>query len=674
MTRRLLLALFLSILSLPAFADANLQLGTQLPDQGHLDPYVVNSDFPFSVSLYNYGPDVARNVRVTFNVPPGLPIRTLSQNCDVTHLPVVCTVGDMAVTQPHQNALGFTLTITLPSKSTSLTFGAMVSSDTPNPFPLFTSLSRTISVVDAAWLYVHNEVSPQRADPGTTTVAKTDVMNFVPSVPQDIHMHYEATNETIESIDAPAGWTCSINGGATADCVAQSLDNNCRCSRTINVTLRLKNDRAGGTATLKTSASSSLPPFTPLPPEATSSTEIYRWIVVRSTADAGDGSLRAAIDEANRGCSEPCKIAFEIPAPVPEAGWFTIAPSTPLPPITAPRVFVDAKTQSAFTGDTNPAGPEIAIDGHGTASGFGLESRSSCEGIIEGFAIGNVADYGMAMTSPARCQSSTTVDQHRVAHNYIGVDPAGMVAAPNQRGLLFDNASYGIAEVSDNVISGNFFSGLWSLRGDIGVHRNLIGTAADGKTPLANGRSGIFLGPLVTSAEVLGNTISFNFEMGVAVARGAQLVDIRQNSMRDNGGLGIDIGLDGPNAPVADDHLTQGNAPTLLSAVYDPVTKSTAITLTISTTATALYGNAVYIELYSNDKPDGDGEKWITESYVTNPNGETSTINFPGDLRGKWINATAMRVHFLAAKPLNPEFFAGGDATTSEFGNAVLAQ
>lgn len=671
MTRRLLLALFLSFLSLSAFAGADLQLFTPLPPNQALGPFVVNSDFSLSVSLYNYGPDVARNVRVTFNVPPGLPIRTLSQNCDVTHLPVVCTVGDMAVTQPLQNPLGFYLIFTLPSKSRSLTFGVTVSSDTPDPFPLNTSLSRTFDVVEVAWLVAHNVVSLQRADPGTTTVARTDVVNFVPSVPQDIHMHYEATNETIESIEAPSRWSCSINGGTTADCVAQSLDNNCRCSGTINVTLRLKNDRAGGTATLKTSASSSLPPYSPLSPEATSSTEIYRWIVVSSTADAGDGSLRAAIDEANRGCSEPCKIAFEIPAPVPEAGWFTIAPSTPLPPITALRVFVDAKTQSAFTGDTNPAGPEIAIDGHATASGFGLESRSGCEGIIEGFSIGNVTDYGIAMTSSAPCQSTTTVDQHRVAHNYIGVDPAGMVAAPNQRGLLIDNAG---AEIADNVISGNVFSGLWSWRSALGVHRNLIGTAADGKTPLPNGRSGIFLGPLVTSAEVLQNTISFNAEMGVAVARGAKLVDIRQNSMRDNGGLGIDIGLDGPNAPVADDRLTQGNAPALLSAVYDPATKMTAITLTLSTTAIASFGNADYVDLYSNDTPDGDGEKWITESYVANANGETSTINVPADLRGKWINATAMRVHFLAAKPPSPEFFAGGEATTSEFGNAVLAQ
>ncbi|MGH7484555.1 MAG: right-handed parallel beta-helix repeat-containing protein, partial [bacterium] len=393
---------------------------------------------------------------------------------------------------------------------------------------------------------------------------------------------------------------------------------------------------------------------------------------VSSTADAGDGSLRAAIDQANRGCSEPCKIAFEIPAPVPEVGWFTIAPSTPLPPITSPRVFADAKTQTAFTGDTNPAGPEIAIDWRDTASGFGLESRSGCEGIIEGFSIGNAADFGIAMTSDAPCANSTIVDQHRIARNYIGVDPSGTVAAPNQRGVFVDNARG--AEVSDNVISGNIFSGLWSWRSNVGVHHNLIGTAADGITPLPNGRSGILIGPLVQSAEVVGNTISFNAEMGVAVARGAKLADIRQNSMRDNGGLGIDIGLDGPNAPVADDRLTQGNPPTLLSAIYDPATKTTAFTFTLSTAPIATFSSAAFIDLYTNDKPDGDGEKFIAEAFVQNANGETSTLTIPGDLRGKWINATTTRVHFEGFAKPSPEYLAGGDATTSEFGNAVLAQ
>ena len=671
MPRRLLLAFFISLISLPAFADADLALITTYPAPPPtvLPPFVVNSEIQIRVNVYNNGPDIARNVRVTFSVPPGLKVRSpfLENQCDLAHLPVVCTAGDVLVTS--QQPLGFGILLTLPSKNTSVTFGVTLTSDTPDPNTANNSFSRTIDVVEVAELYLRNEVSPPRADPGTTTVAKTDISNFVPSFPQDIHMHYEATNETIEKIDAPARWSCSING-ATADCVAQALDDNCRCSGTINVTLRLKNDRSGGTATLKASASSSLPPYYPPASEATSSTQIYRWIVVNSTADAGDGSLRGAIEEANRGCSTPCKIAFEIPAPVPAAGWFTIGPSSPLPPITAPRVFVDAKTQTAFTGDTNPAGPEIAVDGSGAQIGQGIEIRSGCEAIVEGVSVGNFTDHGIAVTPGEGCKNVSNIDQRRIAHNYIGVDPSGTAPTPNLRGLFIDN---GYAEIADNVISGNTLSGVWSWRSPLGVHRNFIGTAADGKTPLANGRSGIFIGPLAQAAEVLGNTISFNAEMGVAVARGVRLVDIRQNSMRDNGGLGIDIGLDGPNAPVADDHLTQGNPPTLLSAVYDPVPKTTAITLSLSTTPTATYGNSAYVDFYANDKPDGDGERWIGSAYVANTKGETSTVTVSGDQRGKWINATTTRVHFIAAKPPSPDFYFGGEATTSEMGNAVLA-
>ncbi|MGH9422263.1 MAG: hypothetical protein ACRD3J_19960, partial [Thermoanaerobaculia bacterium] len=250
MARKLLLALILSFLAVSAFADADVYLTSSYPTPGTpgLPPLVVNSEVALGYSVGNSGPDIARNVRVTFNIPPGLPYRTVLQGCDTSELPVVCTAGDV----PVGKTLFFNVLFTLPSKSTTVTFGVAASSDTPDPIPANNAFSRTIDIVEVAWLVPHNAVSPQRADPGTTVVAKTDVSNFVPSVPQDVHMHYEAVGETIESIDAPSRWSCSINGGTTADCVAQSLDENCRCSGTINVTLRLKNDRAGGTATLKT--------------------------------------------------------------------------------------------------------------------------------------------------------------------------------------------------------------------------------------------------------------------------------------------------------------------------------------------------------------------------------------------------------------------------------------
>jgi len=668
---RKLVPVFLALIPLPLFADAA-DVTLSFPPQPN-PTVIVNSGYSLQVNIFNNGPDVARNVRVTFDVPPGLAIQTTVPNtCDTAHLPVVCTAGDVPGGQP-SSARFFIIRFILPPKAATLTVGASVTSDTPDPRPENNSATQTITVVEETQFFFSSEISPARVDPGATAVAKTQLSNFAPSVPADIHIHYEATNATIEKLDAPPNWSCTI-AGSTADCTAPALDPGCRCSRGINVTLRASNDRRGGTITLTPSATSSLRNFDDLPTGIAATAQIYRWIVVTSTADSGGGSLRDAIDQANGGCTTPCKIAFQIPAPVPAAGWFTIAPSTPLPAITADRVFVDGATQTALTGDTNASGPEIALDGRFAKAGHGLEVRSNCEAIVEGLSIGNFADHGIAFLGDV-CRTITPADQHRVAHNYLGVDPTGSAAAPNLRGLLADSAY----AVTDNVISGNRYSGVWAWRGNPSIRGNRIGTAADGRTPLPNGNSGIFFGPQIMSGEVLQNTISFNGQMGVAVARGAQLVDIRENSMRRNGGLGIDIGLDGPNAPASDDSKTQPNPPTLLSAVYDPSIKSTTITVSLATKFFETYGNVAELDFYANDAPDGEGEQFIGVAPARSIGGDAFTVNIAGDYRGKWINATSSRVHFIASLPpstqsLTPTYYAGGDTTTSELSNAVLAQ
>ena len=671
MIRKLVPAVLLSLIALPLFGDADVTLSLR---PGFPTSAIVNTEYTLEADLFVNGPDVARNVRVTFNIPPGLPIRSTTQpTCDITHVPVVCTAGDIPGGQP-SSARSFSIRFTLPSAATTLTLGASATSDTPDPRPENNSATQTVEVVNETQFFIHTEIVPSRVDPGATTLAKTQLSNFAPSVPSDIHIHYEATNAAIEKIDAPSFWSCTTSG-STADCTAAALDPDCRCSRSINLTLRAANDRAGGTITLTPSATSSLKDVINPPIDMKATAQIYRWLVVTSTSDAGAGSLRGAIDQANAGCTTPCKIAFQIPAPVPSAGWFTIAPSTPLPAITADRVFIDGATQTAFTGDTNPAGPEIALDGRFTKSGHGLELHAGCDAIVEGLSVGNFVDHGLAFFA-ADCRSSTADDQRRAAHNYLGVDPTGAAAAPNLRGLMAEGAFV----ATDNVISGNRYSGVWMWRGTGSIDRNRIGTAADGKTPLPNGRSGIFFGPLVNFAEALENTISFNAEMGVAIARDAQLVDVRNNSMRRNGGLGIDIGLDGPNPLLPDDSKASPNAPTLLSAVYDPAANRTTVTLTVVTKPAYAYSNSNEINLYANDGPDGDGEVPILQTLLQgSTSGAPVTISFNGDFRGKWINATNTRVHFIASLPPSTQSvggnsFAGGDTTTSEFSNAVLVQ
>jgi hypothetical protein len=390
---------------------------------------------------------------------------------------------------------------------------------------------------------------------------------------------------------------------------------------------------------------------------------VYRLIAVTSTADTGPGTLRAALDDANAHCSPgPCRIIFEIPAPVPAEGWFTITPESPLPPVLADRVTIEGSWQRHFTGDTNPNGPEIAIDGR--LEGFaGLQMHARCESVVEELAIGNFR-YGPGVTwSSHGGQGCVPEDRRHVYNNHLGVDPTGLVAWPNLRGIAADDAN---GLVQQNRISHNLRSGFWAWRGSLYIWGNRIQD---------NGASGIFLGPEVTSAELLQNTIANHPQMGVAVARGAQLVDIRQNAMRNNGGLGIDWGLDGVSPVDSDDAQGASNAPMLLSAVYNTFTQQTMVTFTLHSAPLGPYGNGGSIDFYENAAPDGDGELWLGSTIHPETN-KTITVPLQGDQRGKWINATWTRVHFIASQPpkdgIQSNSLFGGQTMTSELSNAIF--
>jgi hypothetical protein len=353
---------------------------------------------------------------------------------------------------------------------------------------------------------------------------------------------------------------------------------------------------------------------------------------------------------------------------VPSEGWFTIVPETPLPAIFGQRVVVDATTQTARTGDTNPLGPEVAIDGRN--AGEGLEIHANCHASVRGLAIGNfLANQALFLTQDRRpCNDLPlqSVDRLEIADNHIGVDPTGTTPWPNLRGLRLDGA--GGVQVSRNVIGGNRFSGVWMWSGAASFHQNRI---------RHNGASGIFFGPEVEAGAVLANVIDGHPHMGVAVARGARNVDIRQNSMRANAGLGIDWGLDGPTPAAGSDTGQPSNPPLLLSAVYDPATDETVVRMTLRSNPLATYFSSWVIDVYTNDAPDGDGERWVRGQQVqTLPQGELM-VRVPGNHEGKWVNATSTRVfQSFFSRPGQPrtESFDVGQTSTSELSNAVLVR
>ena len=626
-----------------------------------------SNQFDSVLAIVNYGPDLARDLVLTIDYPAALKLKLYEPEtrCDVTVRPARCTLGDLNVFPPPTY---FGARFEAPLADATYTVTYTISSSTPDPKlenNVVTNSWSTKVEADLDVVVRPGGLTPAtRIDPGQTASFETVVFNDVRDniEPKNIRLELSANRGTIENIVAPPGYTCTAAGGATATCTSVELIG---CCKLLQVTLRAPDDRNGGPLTLTVQASSDAPEKNPANNVARSSAEVYRWIAVTNALDTGAGSLRDAIGFANANCTPgPCRIVFEIPAPVPSEGWFTIAPVEPLPVITAERVTLEGSRQTALTGDTNPTGPEIAIDGRGRLDGVGgLRAASRCESVVEGLAIGNFTNAPAVVWSAPGNDCGLVPDRREVHHNHLGLNASGRVAWPNLRGISADGTR---GRIANNIIAENRYSGVWAWSGSPSIQENWMNH---------NGASGVFLGPQVSSAEVLFNTIINHPQMGVAVAGGARQVDIRINAMKDNGGLGIDWGLDGVSPRDSDDPNGASNAPLLLSAVYDPAAKETLVTLTVHSTELLPYGSGGWLDFYSNSSPDGDGEHWIGSSQQPNTNG-TITVAVSGDHRGEWLNATWTRVHFSFSRPpstgITTDAIYGGPAATSELSNAIL--
>src|SRR5581483_9651105 len=276
--------------------------------------------------------------------------------------------------------------------------------------------------------------------------------------------------------------------------------------------------------------------------------------VVKSTADSGPGSLRAAIDAANATPGADV-VKFNIPG----TGPFVISLLTPLPTISQP-VVINGSTQPGFAGT-----PLIQLDRGGSPATVGLVVQAGSVKVtglsITHFAVGVAVDGANDAVSgcwigldPAGTQSGNTVGIQvsgasasgatiggnsaaarnvisgntvqgvtisgpgaLVQGNYIGTDPSGRVAVGNHTGIeVF--APSGTAQIGGtsgaarNVVEGNY-----------------IGLTASGKSQLGNGGSGI-----QDEAPAPGNTIG-------GTSAGAR------NVVSGNAGAGIDLASSSSN-------------------------------------------------------------------------------------------------------------------------------
>jgi hypothetical protein len=233
---------------------------------------------------------------------------------------------------------------------------------------------------------------------------------------------------------------------------------------------------------------------------------------VTTTADAGPGSLRQAILDANASLGLDT-IAFAIPG----AGVHTIVPTSALPPIIDP-VVIDGYSQPGSSANTATVGNnavilvELSGQNAGTANGLNVTGGGST---VQGLAINRWALNGVRIA---------TAGGNVVTGNFIGTDPAGMGARGNGfSGVTVLYASSTNNQVQGNVISGNGTGISTAGPGDqeTQILGNLIGTDALGTAAIPNGTGIVvnagnnFVGDGLDPTH--GNVISGNSENGVVV-------------------------------------------------------------------------------------------------------------------------------------------------------------
>ena len=229
-------------------------------------------------------------------------------------------------------------------------------------------------------------------------------------------------------------------------------------------------------------------------------------IIVNSTADVGEGSLRWAIDQANLNPGSDY-ILFDIPSS--DIGFdgtvWTIKPLTNLPVFDDDSTIIDGFSQTVNQGDTNPEGPEILLDGSDNTEGYSIGLRlHSAEHIVSGLTISGFIVSGIEIYFE---------ESHHnwIWGNYIGSNASGSDTLRNGYGISIGGKSMhniigGTSVIERNVISGNYHDGISIFSDSNLVIGNYIGTDASGANRLSND-DGVYIGAPSKGNRVGGNLI-----------------------------------------------------------------------------------------------------------------------------------------------------------------------
>lgn len=321
-----------------------------------------------------------------------------------------------------------------------------------------------------------------------------------------------------------------------------------------------------------------------------SSAVFVNTFTVDSTADDGDlipgdclcitamaeCPLRAAIDEANT-CSD---INIYINFALTGGGPYTFVPATSYA-ILRPNVVIDGVSQASSTcldpWDGTPSTFEIIIDGTAIGSNQGTikpqadnitirgvelinANASNASGIFcagatrmhvecvyahdnaRGIQDNGQCPYSLIEKSIFSGNSGEGIDACGfgtvILNNFIGTDPTGMSADPNNAGVFCGNSAANVL-VSKNLISGNTSDGISRVSMTGSYVYNYIGVDVTGMAALPNGRFGILVDPYLfpiigVATGGGGNVISANGDYGVQLDSGSLQSIIGNNNIGAN--------------------------------------------------------------------------------------------------------------------------------------------
>ncbi len=370
------------------------------------------------------------------------------------------------------------------------------------------------------------------------------------------------------------------------------------------------------------------------------SAPFFAGFVVTNTADAGAGSLRQAILDANANPG-PDDITFNIPG----AGVHTIKPLSPLPVVTG-TVNIDGFTQPGAAanslGTGNNAVLLVELDGSSAGAGVnGLEITGNTVN-VSGLVINRFAGHGILLNGGA---------EGGIRGCFIGTNAAGTADLGNAgHGISIDNSGSnavgGVAAGDSNLISGNGGDGVHVDESFAGadsdlnfVQGNSIGLGSSAGA-LPNGGNGVYIfgdsnGVGGTSAGE-GNVIANNGGDGVEIASGVSN-DVRGNSIYANAGLGIELREGGqPDGTVTPNDAGDGDTGANRLQNFPVITSATrnANDTTVTGTLNSTPGTGGFrIEFYSSPTCDqsgnGEGQTYLGFVNVSTDDGGVATFNEP---------------------------------------------